>query len=132
MKPILLKILLVPLLFAISIQAGTITGTMRAEGKPGTDGGAADGGAYDSHKFKFVERVDYADMHDFVVYIDGPVGNKPVAPEVTGHRGVASRGPKGGRFLSARIADRGRHHGGMAKQRRYLSQRIFHVRCQAL
>ncbi len=83
MKPILLKILLIPLLFAVSTQAGTITGIVRAEGKPGTDDGPADGGAYDSHKFKFVERVDYAAMHDFVVYIEGPVRGQPVIPEAT-------------------------------------------------
>jgi plastocyanin len=50
---------------------GTITGTVRAEGKAGVDSGGAAGGDYDSRKLKFVERVDYSAMHDFVVYVDG-------------------------------------------------------------
>lgn len=54
--------------------AGTITGTVRAEGKAGADGGSAAGGAYASRKYKFVPKVDYAAMHDFVVYIEGPAG----------------------------------------------------------
>ncbi len=82
MKPICLKMFLLSVLAAFSAQAGTITGTIRAEGKPGADGDPLDGGGYDSHQFKFVERVDYAEMHDFVVYIEGPVGNKPAAPEM--------------------------------------------------
>ena len=54
--------------------AGTITGMVRAEGKAAADGGSASGGAYDSHKYKFIERVDYAAMHDFIVSIVGNVG----------------------------------------------------------
>jgi plastocyanin len=81
MKSYLFRILPVFALFASVAYAGSITGTIRAEGKPGTGGDPAGGGAYDSPRFKFVQRVDYAEMHDFVVYIEGPVGNKPVAPE---------------------------------------------------
>lgn len=62
------------LLAACGLQAGTITGTVRAEGKPGADQNAA-GGKYASHEFKFVERMDYADMRDFIVYIDGTLTN---------------------------------------------------------
>jgi plastocyanin len=50
--------------------AGTITGSVRAEGKTGTDTDAA-GGAYASRKYKFVERVNYDDMHEFLVFIEG-------------------------------------------------------------
>lgn len=50
---------------------GTITGTVRAEGKAGASDGSAADGAYASRKFKFVSKVDYSAMHDFVVYIDG-------------------------------------------------------------
>jgi plastocyanin len=81
MKSTFLNILLLPALFAVSAGAGTITGTIRAEGKPGTDGDSAGGGAYASRKFKFVERVNYSELHDFVVYLEGPVGGKPVVPE---------------------------------------------------
>jgi plastocyanin len=61
-------------------QAGTIRGTVRAQGKDGADQEAA-GGKYDSRKFKFAERVNYADLHDFVVYIDQPGSAKPAPPE---------------------------------------------------
>jgi plastocyanin len=60
-------------------HAGTINGIVRAEGKPGTETEVS-GGKYDSRQFKFVERVNYAEMRDFVVYIEGPVGAKPVPP----------------------------------------------------
>jgi plastocyanin len=59
--------------------AGDITGTVRAEPKPGTEPeGASD--KYGSRKYKFAERVNYAELRDFVVYIQGPVGGKAAAP----------------------------------------------------
>jgi len=82
MQPTLWKILLLNAVIALGAGAGTITGTVQAEGKPGTDNTTAGGGAYASRKFKFVERVNYAEMQDFVVSIEGPVGAKPVAPEM--------------------------------------------------
>src|SRR2546423_13320423 len=60
-------------------DAGTISGAVHAEGKPGTEGDALCG-KYDSREFEFAERVNYAEMHDFIVYIEGPMGPKPVAP----------------------------------------------------
>src|SRR5580765_7187101 len=54
------------------VKAGTITGTVKAQGKEGTDD-AASGGKYGSRQFKFAERVNYEEMHDFVVYIEGHV-----------------------------------------------------------
>jgi plastocyanin len=58
--------------------AGDITGTIHAEPKAGaeTTGGAA--GNYDSRKYKFVQRVDYSAMQDFVVSIEGTVGTNSV------------------------------------------------------
>lgn len=56
--------------------AGTIVGNVRAEGKPKL-GDSAKGGKYDSRKFKFVEKIDYAALTDFIVYIDQPVTNAP-------------------------------------------------------
>lgn len=53
----------------LQAHAGTIVGTVRAEGKSGTGTDVSDG-KYASHEFKFVERINYAEMHDFVVYID--------------------------------------------------------------
>jgi plastocyanin len=57
----------------MTARAATITGTVRAQGKPGADAGVA-GGKYDSRQFKFVERVNYDEISDFVVYIEGPTG----------------------------------------------------------
>jgi len=55
--------------------AGDITGTVRAEPKAGTDtAGNNAPSSYDSRKYKFVPKVDYTAMRDFVVYIEGPVG----------------------------------------------------------
>ncbi len=66
----------------LSAGAGTISGSVRAEGKPGSQGDAVCS-KYDSREFKFVERVNYAEMHDFVVYIQGPVGPPPTPSEVS-------------------------------------------------
>jgi plastocyanin len=60
-------------------RAGTITGTVHAEGKPDAEQ-EAQAGNYSSHEFKFVQRMNYAEMRDFVVYIDGPVTNAVVTP----------------------------------------------------
>ena len=67
----------------LPVRAGTITGNVHAEGKAGVDtsGGSADG-AYSSRKYKFVPKVDYSDMHDFVVYIEGIVGTNTVQTNV--------------------------------------------------
>lgn len=59
--------------------AGTITGTVRAVGKPGTAGDPNCGDAYkQSRALKFVEVKNYEDEHEFVVFIVGPVGGQPV------------------------------------------------------
>jgi len=61
------------------VRAGTILGTVRAEGKVPSQGDDA-GGAYASRKYKFAEKVDYDAMHDFVVYIKGTVGTNTAVP----------------------------------------------------
>ena len=53
--------------------AGTIAGTVRALPPAGAAGPAAGGGAYESRRYKYVEKIDYARLKDFVVYIDQPV-----------------------------------------------------------
>jgi len=57
------------ILAPLGLEAGTITGSVRAEARAGTEleGGS---GKYDSRQFKFAERVNYAEMRDFIVYID--------------------------------------------------------------
>lgn len=72
------SLLLIALLVTatVTIQAGSIVGVVRAEGKmEGAEG--AKGGNYDSRKFKFVEKLDYSQLEDFVVYIDQAVTNIP-------------------------------------------------------
>jgi len=73
MKTVLLTIWL-SYCFAAGSTAGTVTGVVKAEGKTEAEGAAA-GGKYDSRKFKFVERVDYSQLRNFVVYLDGPITN---------------------------------------------------------
>ena len=63
--------------------AGTITGRVQARSvtENGANGDAA--GAYGSRKYKFLEKVDYSALRDFVVYIDqveaAPPGSPPKA-----------------------------------------------------
>ena len=52
-----------------SACAGTISGTVRAQGAEKSQGGGADDG-YASRRYKFVEKVDYNKLQDFVVSID--------------------------------------------------------------
>lgn len=65
------------MLLIVPAQAGTIVGTVRAQGAA-QPGGAAGEGAYGSRRYKFVERVDYEKLTDFVVSIDG--GMDPAPP----------------------------------------------------
>jgi|SRR5688572_7598805 len=69
-------------LVVLSASAGTIIGTVRAEGKEGA-GDSSRGGKYNSRKFKFVEKIDYSQLTDFVVYIDQPVTNLPASAPKT-------------------------------------------------
>ncbi len=62
-------------------QAGSISGTVCAHGKDGTDD-SSEGGNYDSKKFKFVQRINYDEMRDFVVYIKGPVPGAPAPTKI--------------------------------------------------
>jgi plastocyanin len=70
------------------LSAGTITGTVR--GAPPKGAAAAEGeggGAYDSRRYKYVEKIDYDHLRDFVVYIDqdvpGANGGGPALATVT-------------------------------------------------
>ena len=58
------------------VRGGSISGVVRADAaKEMSSAGGGGGGAYDGHKMKFVERVDYAQLHDFIVFIDQPFTN---------------------------------------------------------
>jgi plastocyanin len=58
------------LLLCVSAGAGSITGSVSAKGKtvPGSEGG---GGKYESRKYKFLEKVDYSRLQEFVVSLEG-------------------------------------------------------------
>src|SRR5262245_4835975 len=80
---------------AIQSPGGTIVGTVRAEGKPEAEDQAGGAGKYDSRKYKFVERVNYAEMRDFVVYVERLSGEQPTPPEkplIVDTRRVAQKG----------------------------------------
>ncbi|MES2696852.1 MAG: carboxypeptidase regulatory-like domain-containing protein [Verrucomicrobiota bacterium] len=63
---------LLALLGVGGLRAGSIVGVVKAMApKPPTDAGGA-GGAYDSRRYRFVEKMDYERLKDFVVYIDQP------------------------------------------------------------
>jgi plastocyanin len=56
--------------------AGTLFGTVKAQPKPELAGATASGGGkYDSRQFKFVERIKYDEIKDFIVYIEGAMTN---------------------------------------------------------
>ena len=68
--------------FAIDVaRAGVITGTVTAQGKAGQDEAA--GGRYESRKYKFVEKINYAELRDFIVFIEGKITNGAPATDVT-------------------------------------------------
>jgi len=54
-------------------SAGTINGTVRGVPPEGGETGGAGGGAYDSRRYKFAEKIDYEHLRDFVVYLEGTV-----------------------------------------------------------
>jgi plastocyanin len=71
------------LFVAGQLLAGDITGTVRAVPKAGTEQAAlATTAAYSSRKFKFVEKVDYDAMRDFVVFLEGKVGTNAISTNV--------------------------------------------------
>jgi plastocyanin len=72
-------IAVVILLTGFNARPGTIHGVVRAQGKDVGSGGAS-GGLYASRRFKFVERINYDELRDFVVHINGPIAGAK-APE---------------------------------------------------
>jgi plastocyanin len=65
---------IIPAVMCATALAGTITGNIHAEGKADAANDPAAGGAYENRKYKFAEKVDYAAMRDFVVYVEGSFG----------------------------------------------------------
>jgi plastocyanin len=89
-------------LAAVQICAATITGTVRAEGKAGSDADALCG-KYDSRQFKFVERVNYSELSDFIVYLEGTVGDKAVVVPEKPAQVVTSRVLQKGAMFSPHV-----------------------------
>jgi plastocyanin len=79
MKPATLTALACLLAATAPLTGGTITGTIRAKGAPEA---AADGGdsSYQSRRYKFVEKIDYEQLRDFVIYVDQPIPGATFAP----------------------------------------------------
>lgn len=63
--------------------AGTIVGTVRAKGAPEAAEAGGGDSSYGSRRYKFVERIDYEQLRDFVVYIDQPMPGAPFTPPAT-------------------------------------------------
>jgi Carboxypeptidase regulatory-like domain len=81
MKRILASFMLL-LLLSLPSTAGTITGTIRAEGKPEVQDDLKSG-KYESRKYKFLERIQYSELKDFLVYIDQPISGFTLPPPKT-------------------------------------------------
>lgn len=65
-------------------SAGTIVGTVQAKAPKGPNEAGEGGGNYESRRYKFVEKIDYDHLADFVVNIQagapaGPVSKVPLA-----------------------------------------------------
>jgi len=64
---------------AASAQAGTIVGTVKAVQPVAPADAGGGGGSYESRRYKFVEKIDYDHLRDFVLYIDQTVPGAPTA-----------------------------------------------------
>lgn len=62
------------------LVGGTIEGTVRAVPVE-VPGQAGAGGKYDSRKYKFLDRVNYDELRDFVVFVDQTPDVKPQPPK---------------------------------------------------
>jgi plastocyanin len=70
------------LLISFNIFAGTIKGNVKAEPRPEAMEDVQ-AGKYESRKYKFLERINYDELRDFVVYVDQPIQNAIQPPPKT-------------------------------------------------
>ncbi len=77
----LFRAVLVSMAFVVSLRAGDISGFVHAKGKLDATQEAASSN-YQSHKFKFAEKVNYDELTDFIVYIEGKFPNAKAPTEV--------------------------------------------------
>ena len=66
----------------LTAKPGVISGIVRAEGRNEVEQSGA-GGKYDSRKYKFVERINYEELRDFVVFIEGRTRNELRVAEIS-------------------------------------------------
>ena len=104
---------------------------VKAEGKPEAEGAAA-GGKYDSRKFKFVERVDYSQFRNFVVYLDGPITNASAATNALARVDTKRVKQEKANFSPSVLPVVAEHHSRVAEQRRDFSQRVLDVRSETV
>jgi plastocyanin len=69
----------ISLLICYSVFAGTIKGNVKAQPRPEAMEDV-ESGKYENRKYKFLERVNYDEMKDFVVYVDQPISNSNQPP----------------------------------------------------
>jgi plastocyanin len=68
---------------AFPARAGSIVGTVRGIPPANPAGAAAGSGAYESRRYKYVDKIDYDRLRDFVVYIDQPVSGEAATTSTT-------------------------------------------------
>jgi plastocyanin len=61
------------LFFAATSFAGSIVGTVRGLPPAVAAARGDSGGAYESRRYKYVEKIDYDALRDFVIYVDEPL-----------------------------------------------------------
>jgi plastocyanin len=68
--------------FAVAgLRAGSIVGSVHAEPPPEPPGQAAGAGNYSSRRYRYVEKIDYSQLRDFVVNVEQlPGGAAPKEP----------------------------------------------------
>jgi len=78
-------LIFIAVLFAVTTSCfgGSIIGTVRAVPPRGDSAQGAAASAYESRRYKYVEKIDYTQMRDFVVYIDQPM-NEVLPAELAG------------------------------------------------
>ena len=75
------------LFFVDASFAGSIVGTVRGVPPAMAAASAESAGAYESRRYKYVEKIDYGALRDFVIYIDEPL-TAVVSPQADRERVV--------------------------------------------
>jgi plastocyanin len=70
---------LICFLISCAVFAGTIKGNVKAQLRPEAMEDV-ESGKYENRKYKFLERVNYDEMKDFIVYVDQPISNSNQPP----------------------------------------------------